>query len=74
MQKLPEAPNRKKGPSRKKKETCSLSAMTSRVSTPKSFLLWVEGAMRPSLDDSLANLSTSSSRLFYQWLTTKNIK
>ena len=77
MQKLPEAPDRKRDdacaknePSRPKKEPPSLSAVT----TPKSFSLLVGGAMRPSLYDALANLSTSSSRLFYQWLTTKNIK
>ena len=72
MQKLPEAPDRKRGdasakkePSRRKKEACSLSVVTSGV-TPKSFLLLAEGAMHPSLDDALTNLSMSSSRLFYQ--------
>ena len=81
MQKLQEAPDRKMGctctkkePSQQKKEACALSAVTSGVTTPKSFLLLVEGAMRPSLDDALANLSTSCSRLFYQRPTTKNIK
>ena len=64
----------KKEPSRRKKEACAFSAVTSRVATPKSFLLRVEGAMRPSLDDALANLSTSSSRLFYQRPTTKNTR
>ena len=79
MQKLPEAPDRKRGsactkePSQQKKEACALSTVTSRVTTPKSFLL-VEGAMHPSLDDVLANLSTSSSCLFYQQPTTKNTK
>ena len=73
MQKLLEAPDRKRGdtrtkkePSWQKKEAYSLSAMTSRVKTPKSFMLLVEGAMHPSLDDMLANLSFSSSHLFYQ--------
>ena len=81
MQKLPEAFDRKRGdacakkePSRQKKETCSLSAVTSGVTTPKSFLLLVEGAMRPSLADALANLSMNSSRLFYQRPATKNTK
>ena len=63
----------KKEPSRQKKEICALSAVTSGVTTPKFFLLLVEGAMSPSLDDALANLSTSS-RLFYQRPTTKNSK
>ena len=58
MQKLPEAPDRKK-------ESHSLSAVTSGVTTPKPFLLVVEGSMRPSLDNMLASLSTSSSCLFY---------
>ena len=81
MQKLPEAPDRKrsdacakKEPSRQKKETRPLLAVTSRVTTPKSVLLLVEGAMRLSLDGVLANLSTSSSCLFYQWPMTKNTK
>ena len=72
MQKLPEAPDRKRGsactkrePSRQKKEACPLSAGTSRVTIPKSILLLVEGSMHLSLDDTLANLSTCSSRLFY---------
>ena len=81
MQKLPEAPEKKRGnacakkePSRQKKEACALSAVTSGVTTPKDFLLLVESAMRPSLDNALANLSTSSSRFFYQRSTTKNTK
>ena len=81
MQKLPEALNRKRGdactkkePSQQKKEACSLSAVTSGVITPKSFLLQVEGTMRPPLDDSLPNLSICSSRLFYQQPTTRNTK
>ena len=81
MQKLPEAPGRKrsgtcakKEPSRQKKEARSLSAVTSGMKTPKSFLLLVEDAMHLSLDDMLANLSTSSSGLFYQRPTTKNTK
>ena len=81
MQKLPEAPDRqmgdavqKKEPFRRKKEARILSAMTRGVTTPKSFLLLVEGAMRPSLDDTLANFSTKSSRLFYQRPTTKSTK
>ena len=73
MQKLPEAPDRKwewrmrkeKKPSRQKKESRSFSAMTNGVTTPKTFLQGVESAMCPSVDDAFANLSTSSSRLFY---------
>ena len=68
IQKFPEAPDKKrvgacikKEPSRQKKEVRSLSTVTSRVKTPKSFLLLVEGAMRLSLDDALANLSTAVS-------------
>ena len=61
MQKAPEAPDRKRGDacskekelSRQKQESCPLSAVTSGVTTPKSFLLVVEGTMRPSLDDAL---------------------
>ena len=56
---------KEKEPSQQKKESRALSAVTSGVTTPKSFLLVVEGAMRPSLVDTLTNLSTSSSRLFY---------
>ena len=71
MRKLPEAHDKKRGHSyvkreltRQRKETRSLSAVSSEVTTP--FLLLVEGTMRPSLNDALANLSTCSSRLFYQ--------
>ena len=78
MQKLPETPNRKRGgacakkePSCQKKETCSLSTVTSGVTTPESILLLVEGTMRPSLDDAVANLSTSSSSFFKQRPTIK---
>ena len=50
MQKLPEAPDEKRGgacakkeePSRQKKETRSLSAVTVEVTTLKSFLLMLE--------------------------------
>ena len=62
-----------KEPSRQKKESRAFSAVTSGVTT-KSFLLLVEGAMRPSLDDALDNLSTCSSRLFYKRPTTKIIE
>ena len=73
MQKLPEAPDKKRSDacakekelSRQKKESHSFSAVTSRMTTPKSILLVVEGTTCLSLDDALANLSTSSSRLFY---------
>ena len=65
MQKLPETSDRKrddtcakKEPSQQKKEAHSLSAVT----TSKSFLY------------TLANLSTSSSYLFYQRPMTKNTK
>ena len=56
---------KEKEPSRQKKGSRSLSVVTIGVTTPKSFLIVVEAAMRLSLDDALANLSTSSSRLFY---------
>ena len=62
---------KKKEPSQQKKEACAHSAVTSGVKTPKSFLILVEGTMRPSLKDVLAILSTNSSRLFYQRPTTK---
>ena len=79
MQKLPKAPDKKRcdacaKPSRQKKEACAFPAVTSRVTTPKYFLLLVKGAMRLSLDDALADLSTSSSRLFYQWPSIKSAK
>ena len=77
MQKLPVAHYRKRGGacskkklSQQKKEARAISAVT----TPKSFLLLVEGTMYPSLDDTVANLSTSNNRLFYQWPMTKNTK
>ena len=79
MQKLPEVPvmkwddaYAKKEPSRQKKEVCFFSVATSRVITPKSILLLMEGTTRLSLDDALANLSTSSNCLFYQQLKTPN--
>ena len=56
---------KEKGLFRQKKESRALSAVTSGVTTPKSFLLVVESAMRLSQDNALANISTSSSRLFY---------
>ena len=74
MQEISEAPDRKRGDAcakkkelsrHKKKNFVPLSAVTGRVTTPKSFLLVVKGAMRPSLDDTLANLSTHSSHLFH---------
>ena len=71
MQKFLEVSDRKRGEVWAKKKNCpgkrknlALSAVTSEVTTPKSFLLVVEGAMHPSLDNALANLSTSSSHLF----------
>ena len=76
----PRSPSLEKGrckrrnPLGKRKKPVHLSAVTSGVTTPKPFLLLVEGAIRPSLDDTLANLSTSSSHLFYQQRTTKNTK
>ena len=81
MQKLPETPDSKRGcacakngTSRQKEPLLSFSAVTSGVATPKSFLQLVEGAMSPSLDDALANLSTSRRRLFYQRPPTKSTK
>ena len=57
MQKLSEAPDRKRSDACTKKRNrlnkrnnlVSLSAVTSGVTIPKSFLLVVEGAMHPSL-------------------------
>ena len=82
MQKLSEAPDRKRGdPCTKKrnclsknKETHSLSAVTSEVKTLKSFLLLAEGLLCPFLCSTLVNLSTNSSHLCYQQPTTKNTK
>ena len=72
MFKLPEAPDRKSGDactekelSRRKKEDRALSEVICEVTTPKSFLLLMEGAMLPSRDDTLANLSSSSSYFFF---------
>ena len=56
MRTLPEAFDRKRG------NTCTKKDLSRQL---------VESAMLPSLDDALANLSTSSSRLFYQRPTTK---
>ena len=56
---------KEKEPPQQKKESRSLSVVTSGVTTPKSFLLLLEGAMRPSLNDALSNLSSCSNRLFY---------
>ena len=64
----------KKEPSRQKKETRSLSAVTSGVTAPKYFLLPVEDTTRPSLDASLATLFTSSSCIFDQRPTIKDTK
>ena len=80
MQKLPETPDRQRGwhmckkkePSEQKEESCLLSAVTSRVTIPKPFLLVVEGTMRVSLYDALANPSTSSSCLLYKQPMIKN--
>ena len=65
-------PDRKRGDacakkelSRQKKETCSLSAVTSEV-TLKIFLAAGGRPMRSSLGGKLVNLSTSSSRHFYE--------
>ncbi len=63
----------KEGTLSAKEEARAILAVTSGV-TPKSFLLLVEGTMRPSLDDAFANLSPNSSRLFYQRPTSKNTK
>ena len=56
---------KEKEPSRQKKESRSLSAVTGRVTASESFLLVMESAVCPSLDDALANLSTRSSCFFY---------
>ena len=72
IQKLPEAPNKKRGDASAKKRN--------RPDKRKNLVLFqqwpsewhhlnlmpvAEGATRPSLDDTLANLFTSRSRLFY---------
>ena len=59
---------------KKKKKPGLLSAVTSGVTTPKSFLLQAEGAVQPSSGDELVGLSTGSGRLFDQRTTTKNTK
>ena len=71
MEKLPEKLDRRRGdactekePSRQKKETHFLSAVTSEMTTLKSFLLLVGGPMHPSLGVTLVNLSTRTSCLF----------
>ena len=81
MQKLPEAPDKKRGDAGKKrerlgkkKETRYLSAVTGEVTTLKSFLLLEEGSTCPSLGGTLVNFSTSRSCLFCQRPTTKNTK
>ena len=81
MQKLSEAPDKKEGdayskkkkkkkkkkePSRQKKETYSLSAVTGGLTTLKSFWLLVESPTCPYLGGTLVNIFTSSCRLFYQ--------
>ena len=78
MQKLPEAPDRKKGdvyakkePSRQKKESLSLLAVTSEATTLKSFLLLEKGPTCLCLYGTLVNISISSNRFFYQQLTAK---
>ena len=48
---------RKKEPSRQKKETHSLSAVTGKVTTLKFFLLLVGGPTRPSLGGAQDNFS-----------------
>ena len=74
MQKLPEAPNMKRGDacakkkkklSGQKNENRSFSAVTGEVTTLKIFLL-VKGAMCLSLGGKLVNISTHSSHLFNQ--------
>ena len=60
-QKLSEAPDKKRGDTCAKKR----NRLDKRMTTLKSLLLVVEGAMRPSLDDPLTKFSTSGSCLFY---------
>ena len=68
----PRSPWQEKGWRMRKEETLSAKERSpfyfssdQRSDKPKYFLLLAEGTMRPSLDDTLANLSTCSSRLFY---------
>ena len=61
MQKLPEAfdMGKEKELSRQKKDSRSLSVVTSGVTTPKSFFLVVEGVMCLSLGDAALVAATS---------------
>ena len=71
MLKLPDAPIKKRGDACTKKRNRPdkrknlVLFQQWPAELQQSFLLLVEGATHPSLDDALANLSTSSSRLFY---------
>ena len=74
MQKRPDTPDKKRcGTCARKKYNSDkrknlvyffFLAVASGVTTPKSFLLVVESATRPSQDDVFSNLSASSSCLF----------
>ena len=80
MQKLPEAPDWKRGDAYVKKCNClgkrkkpfSLSAETGELTILKSFLLLVEDPTCPSLVCTQVNLPTSTNHLFYERHTTKN--
>ena len=73
MQKLPEASDRERGDAcakkrnrpEKRKNVVLIQQWQAEWQHLDLVLLMVEGAMRPSNGDVLANLSTSKSRLFY---------
>ena len=81
MLRHPEASDKKRSDACGKKKSCpdkkdefhSLSAATHGVPIPRSILATkVENAIRPSLDDALANLSNGRSRLFHHQPLTKH--
>ena len=57
--------HKEKEPFRQKEESRSLSTVINGVTTHKPFLLVVEGTMRPSLDDVLANLQLVAAAFFF---------
>ena len=79
MQKLPEAPDRKRSDACTKKGTVSTKERISFFfsddrQSENTFLLLVDGPTSPFLCSTMVNLSTGISCLFYQQPTTKNIK
>ena len=82
MQKLPDAPDRKRSDAwakernlfGKRRKLILFQQWPVEWQHLNLFLQLVEGTMRPSVDDAFANLSTSSSGLFNQRPMTKNTK